>query len=52
MNAEQQRLEPAFDFTTSESSIPLHQGKAEICLDEKVYSAWVVVFRDGDFSNL
>lgn len=38
MNAEQQRLEPAFDFSASESNILLHRGKAEIYFDEKVYS--------------
>lgn len=37
MNTGQQRLEPAFDFSASESNILLHRGKAEICLDGEVY---------------
>ena len=38
MNTDIHRLEPAFDFTDSESSVLIHQGQAEMCIDGNRYA--------------
>ena len=38
MNTDMQKLEPVFDFTTDESSILIHKGKAEVCIDQNIYT--------------
>jgi len=38
MNTEIHRLEPAFDLTASESSVLIHRGRAEMCIDGNSYA--------------
>lgn len=38
MNTDQHKLEPAFDFTASESSVLIHQCQAEVCIGENTYT--------------
>lgn len=38
MSTDKDKLEPAFDFATSESSVLLHQGQAEVCVDGNTYT--------------
>jgi hypothetical protein len=38
MNTDKHILEPAFDFTASESSLLIHQSQAEMCIDGNRYA--------------
>jgi hypothetical protein len=38
MSADMQKLEPAFDFTTNEPSILIHQCQAEVCINQNTYT--------------
>jgi hypothetical protein len=38
MNTDMQKLEPVFNFTTDESSILIHKGKAEVCINQSTYT--------------
>jgi hypothetical protein len=38
MNTDMQKLEPAFDFTTNESSMLIHQCQAKACINQNTYT--------------
>lgn len=38
MDTDKNRLKPAFDFFSSESSVLLYQGQAEMCIEKKNYA--------------
>ena len=62
MDLDTNKLEPAFDFTSCESSVLLHQSQAEVCIYGKTYSGLGKVCLDflpcanihlyGEFNNV
>jgi hypothetical protein len=38
MNTDMQKLEPAFDFTTNESSVLIHKCQVKVCINQNTYT--------------